>query len=345
MSYTRPLAFALSLLWLTGCGDDGAGDDGGRTDGAVRDAAPGILDGSAPDGATPGMDGAVRMDGAVPDGGPVPDGSIALPDGGVCTPSPCAGTVWACGNCMDDDGDGLLDAQDPDCTGACDNNEAGYALMIPGSDTPNCTLDCYYDDDQGSGNDRCLWNSSCDPLAPEDPICPFTGPGGGVMCPDPQRAECLTNCAPITPNGCDCFGCCELPAGSGSYVFLGSRPTNGAPPCSAATATNPDSCHACTPVTACFNPCGRCEVCLGGSPEDVPCDCFEPGTAPPRCGTDAGVPPGVDAGPRLDAGPLPDGGTPPSSRCPSGGQPCGQPTDPVCPAAEYCQTGCCVTFG
>ena len=308
---------------------DGATDgrDGGSdgNDGSTGDDAA-----TGPDGGGDTMDGATGMDAAGQDAG-APD-----VDAGPCTPAPCAGMVWQCGNCLDDDMDGLFDAQDPDCTGACDNNESGYELMIPGSDTPNCGLDCYFDDDQGPGNDRCVWNSSCDPLAPEAPRCPFTGPGGGVMCPMPQDPRCLDNCLPIVPNGCDCFGCCELPAGGGNFVFLGSRPRDGAPACSAATATDPMSCRPCTPVVDCFNDCGRCEVCLGGSPDDVPCDCFEPGALPPRCV-------GTDAGPPTDAGAPTDGGTT-TGRCPSGRQPCGQPTDPMCPAGEYCQTGCCAIF-
>ncbi len=358
MNRTHPvLVCLLALALLAGCGEENGGGDGST---GGMDGATGGTDGSTTgmDGSTPGDDGSVGMDGSVPPGdgsvgldGAVPDGGVLLPDGGgVCFPAPCSGTIWACGNCMDDDGDGLVDSADPDCVGACDNNEAGYRLNIPGSDTPNCNLDCYYDDDQGSGNDRCEWDSRCDPLEPEAPRCPFRGPGMGVSCPDPQSTQCHTNCDAITPNGCDCFGCCELPAGSGSYVFLGSRSIDGSPPCSAATATDPTSCRPCTPVADCLNTCERCELCLGRTADDLDCDCFDPSALPPRCRPmiDAGTP--VDAGPdamvppRPDAGPY-DAGPPPPPRCPSGVQACGLPGDPACPSGFFCQTGCCVLFG
>ena len=159
-------AAILACALGAGCGEEEGGDGGtGSPDGSTG------MDGSTPgmDGSTPGMDGSTGTDGSTPgedgstpgdgstsaDAG-VPDGAVVLPDGGgICFESPCSGTIWQCGNCLDDDGDGLVDALDPDCVGACDNNEGGYRLDIPGSDTPNCNLDCYYDDDQGSGNDRC----------------------------------------------------------------------------------------------------------------------------------------------------------------------------------------------
>lgn len=35
-------------------------------------------------------------------------------------------------------------------------------------------------------------------------------------------AACLAFCMPLTPNGCDCFGCCEVfaAAGSSRFVFI-----------------------------------------------------------------------------------------------------------------------------
>lgn len=356
----RSLLLACSLLLTTACADESGGDaatgadgstgmDGGTADGSTP------LDGAGMDGTTPGDDGSTGMDGAadfdafIPDAA-IADGGVRLDGGGICYMAVCERAVWACGNCVDDDMDGLLDSEDPDCVGACDNSEDAYELRIPGSDTPNCNLDCYYDGDQGSGNDRCVWDSRCDPLAPEDPLCPFTGPGMGVQCPDPQAEACHMNCDAITPNGCDCFGCCELPPLSGRYVFLGSRADDGAPPCSAATAENPASCHPCTPVTDCLNTCLRCELCLGRTVDDLDCDCFDPAFLPDRCRPDSGTPPG-DAGPPPDGGFPPrdagsfDAGPPPPPRCPSGVQACGLPGDPVCPAGYFCQTGCCAFFG
>jgi hypothetical protein len=251
---------------------------------------------------------------------------------GSCIPAQCSRRVYRCGDCMDNDGDGLIDANDPGCIGPCDDTEDVYDIGI--GDTATCLVDCYFDQDQGPGNDGCRFDQSCDPLEPDAPTCPFSGT---ARC---ERIEprCGTICGPLVPNGCDCFGCCELPGGSGNFVYLGSTPLDGAPACSPETATNPDSCRPCTPVRVegCFNECGRCELCLGRT--ELPPDCFPP--AP----VDASVPMGVDGGPPNDAF-VPDGGTP-ALRCPAGVQPCGLPGDPACPAsAPYCLTGCCIDFG
>src|SRR5690606_15495355 len=39
------------------------------------------------------------------------------------------------------------------------------------------------------------------------------------------------SCADLTPPGCDCFGCCEIPARSGNTVFIGTRTDQGVPTC------------------------------------------------------------------------------------------------------------------
>lgn len=251
---------------------------------------------------------------------------------GTCRPASCAGRIYACGNCRDDDGDGAVDAADPGCIGPCDDTEDVYDIGI--GDTPTCLVDCYYDQDQGPGNDGCRFNQSCDPLAPDAPRCPYDP---RAMC---ERIEprCGDICGPLVPNGCDCFGCCELPPGSGQFVYLGSEPRAGAPRCSPETVSNPDSCRRCTPVRVpgCFNECGPCELCLGRT--SLPPECFPPSPA------DAAVPDGSDAGPPRDAA-SPDAGST-SARCPRGEQPCGLPSDPPCPeSAPYCLTGCCIDFG
>ncbi|GAB4198083.1 MAG: hypothetical protein OHK0013_06800 [Sandaracinaceae bacterium] len=251
---------------------------------------------------------------------------------GSCRIAQCDGRTYQCGDCRDNDGDGLGDARDPGCLGPCDNTEDVYDIGI--GDTATCLVDCYFDQDQGPGNDGCRYDQSCDMLEPDAPTCPYSPP---AMC-DRIEGRCGTVCGPLVPNGCDCFGCCELPGGSGNFVYLGSVPLNGAPACSPETATNPDSCRPCTPVRVegCFNECGRCELCLGRT--ELPPECFPP---PP---IDASVPMGVDAGPPPDAF-TPDSGVP-VERCPAGVQPCGLPGDPACPAtAPYCLTGCCIDFG
>ena len=77
-------------------------------------------------------------DGGYPDGFILPpdeDGGIVvtLPDGGtgICYITPCQGKLYACGNCTDDDGDGLVDSYDPACLGPCQNNDAGFLGASP----------------------------------------------------------------------------------------------------------------------------------------------------------------------------------------------------------------------
>ncbi|MEP7122118.1 MAG: hypothetical protein ABJE95_14460 [Byssovorax sp.] len=245
----------------------------------------------------------------------------------------CLNQIYACGDGIDNDGDGLIDWEDPDCLGPCDNTEDSYYGGIPGQSGPNCDVDCYWDSNSGAGDDDCRWNHKCDlneqgaPGHPE-PIakCAYN-PGANIsgtnqtcaQLDQQQSATCLSFCGPITPNGCDCFGCCELPASSGKFVWLGSvdEATNMGS-CTAAVLNDPTKCEPCQPVPGCLNTCAKCELCIGKT------------TLPPECFPDGGV---GDGG-------SPDGGT--STQCPTGVQPCGLPGEALCPLDYYCITGCCV---
>jgi hypothetical protein len=253
----------------------------------------------------------------------------------------CQSHLYECGNTIDDDGDGLTDWQDPDCLGVCDNTEGSYYGGIPGQNNAPCKMDCYFDQDTGSGNDDCYWDHACDPhsVAPDyypEPwngsACAYTGPEfvphppgidcGTLLNANGQTQACLDFCLPLTPNGCDCFGCCELPAESGSFVYLGSLGVNEDTVCTQEEVANPAVCHPCTPVTDCYNGCGHCEICIG-KPE-LPPDCFPPDGG--VGGTGAG---GTGAGGN------------PGSQCDPGIQPCGLPGQEPCPTTQYCVTGCC----
>jgi hypothetical protein len=279
---------------------DGAGADG---DGSGADG-----DGTGVDGEGTGVDGDAAVDDAW---GPLPDGG--------CLSVACQTHVYACGNCGDDDDDDRIDWADPDCLGPCDNNESGFFLDIPGGDSAPCKLDCYFDQDQGSGNDECMWDHRCDPLEPDhDPHCVYTSPPPPeAHCPETQTETCLEFCMErLTPNGCDCFGCCEVPGGSDNWVFIGTVDEAGVGTCTLRDAADHDLCHPCTPVESCLNPCGPYELCLGRT--ELPRECF-PG------GEDGGT----------------DGGVPPGDRCAPEVQPCGLPGDAPCPPDYYCITGCC----
>jgi hypothetical protein len=255
--------------------------------------------------------------------------------GGVTPPTSiaeCQGHIYACGDLLDNDGDGLVDTQDPDCLGPCDNTEDSLFGGIPGQPGPACAVDCYFDQDSGSGNDDCYWDHQCDPhevdpnYYPEPAngtMCEYDGsnpviPPTGKTCDEldaTQSQACFDYCGPLTPNGCDCFGCCELPAGSGSFIWLGSEGTTGTV-CTLDKVTDPTVCHPCKPVAACLNDCDPCELCIG-KPEPGP-DCNPGSTSSTGAGGGGG-----------------------GTQCPAGVQECGLPGQPACPAGFFCNTGCC----
>lgn len=232
----------------------------------------------------------------------------------------------------------MIDSEDPDCLGPCDDTEDSYASGISGGNQAPCKMDCYFDQDSGN-NDGCYWSHSCDPLSLDptyypsgDASCRYDAnaniPGTSRSCDQlfqAQELDCASNCGPLTPNGCDCFGCCELPAGSGKFVFLGSE-VNKAPTCDRGGVGDASKCHPCTPVPSCFNDCGECELCVGKHALPPTCD-------PPGSGGAGGSANGGSAG---------QGGSGGSSQCVDGVQACGLPGQAPCIAGYYCVTGCCV---
>ncbi len=235
-------------------------------------------------------------------------GSLSQAGAPACEPTLCRGKPYQCGNCADDDGDGLVDELDPDCLGPCDDDELGLSTGLATNQSAACRQDCYFDGDNGPGNDKCEWSHSCDPLsvAPDYPPsgqarCKY-GANMGVDCAGlfaTQQKACTDVCLPLVPNGCDCFGCCELPGGSGKYHFIGAG--RGAQGCQRDTLDDPVACPPCTYVPSCFNDCGKCETCVDKAPD-------------PSCN--------------------------PGSACPLGERAC-SPAAP-CDFGDYCVTGCCV---
>ena len=231
----------------------------------------------------------------------------------ACVMTQCRGQTYECGNCSDDDADGLVDALDPDCFGPCDNDELGLSTGLKTPQAAACKQDCYFDGDNGPGNDKCEWSQACDPqsIPPGYPPsgearCKYTGTGMtmGVDCDVlmmSQDAACLDACLPLVPNGCDCFGCCELERGSGQFYFIGAA--RGEQGCQRDKLDDPVTCPPCTQVPSCLNECDRCETCVGGVATD------------PTCAADAA--------------------------CPVGQEVCGP--DIPCSFGYYCVTGCCVS--
>jgi hypothetical protein len=231
-----------------------------------------------------------------------------------CQQVECEGQLLACGNCLDDDGDGKKDGDDPDCLGPCHQTEDNFSNPHPGPE--KCVQDCYFDGNAGL-DDGCIWSHECDQLAK-----PPDFPPGGESCAYnenanlprqatcasvrlAQSADCGSKCLPITPNGCDCFGCCEV---QGRFVYLGSTDDKNAATCDLEHVTDPALCKPCTQVPSCSNDCKPCERCIGKT--ELPAGCNPEGECPaPKCDRGAS---------------------------------CGLPCLPPCPGGQWCITGCCV---
>ncbi|MBI2395531.1 MAG: hypothetical protein HYV09_38550 [Deltaproteobacteria bacterium] len=293
---------------------DGGGDTEG--DAFVLDTGTG---GDAP------YDPDVEYDAYVPEvevggGGTYVDGGLV-----GCVPG-----ATQCTNCKDDDGDGLIDWLDPECTSPLDNDESSFGTGIPGDNIDPCKQDCWFDGNSGSGNDGCLFPGKCLPGS-TDPKCPYdpVAAADPKQCPAPS-AKCMEYCKPLTPKGCDCAGCCDIYKGDKVYTvkLVGE--------CTYATLEDKTKCPTCTKLPECSAPpCGKCDWCLGKT--SLPPECTSVPDAGPDAGPDAPPP---DAPPPDAAVDAPIDTTPPPPTCPGGLAVC-SPTTP-CPVGQYCLTGCCI---
>ncbi len=195
-----------------------------------------------------------------------------------------------CNNGIDDDGDGLIDGFDPECTGPLDNDESSYATGIPGDNRDPKWQDCFFDGNSGAGDDGCRYSTDCltGKLPSTDPACSVT-------------AACIKFCSPLTQNGCDCFGCCSVALSDGSSVDVLASAT-----CSLANVGDTKACPRCQKSVQCGNDCGECELCAGKTAADLPASCTPAtppdGTPPPPAYTcDAGE---TVCGPDLPACPI-----------------------------------------
>ena len=265
----------------TGIGPLGTGDPGSATT-PVSGSESGIADGTAEGGSNGTSDPSA---GSATEGPGTSDGSSSGTGGDPGNPLDCGGSIYACGNGVDDDGDGFVDLFDPECTGPCDDDESSFQTGLPG-DNMDCKQDCFFDGNSGQGDDGCIWNLRCDPANPGANIgCEYTGGANCDNQPPNQEAGCIEFCEPFVPPGCDCFGCCtvQLPDGSSVDIFL-----NSSPDCSL---DNLDACETCTSqIDDCGVPCipEKCQVCFGETeppdgcggeqtcPSGDPCDADQP---------------------------------------------------------------------
>lgn len=223
-----------ATLVLGGCSSNGGSPNGGTAGGGEAGAA---TEGS---GGTAGGTGTSSQFGG---------------SSGVATDL-CGGDC-ACSNGLDDDGDGLTDGFDPECTSPFDNDEGTFATGIPGDNRDPTWQDCFFDGNSGAGDDGCRYHSEC-----------LTGERSASDSSCSLSEACVEFCQPLTTNGCDCFGCCSvlLPDGGEITILTGDT-------CSLADATDPSRCLPCQKTTLCDNTCGECELCPGKTLEDLPESC------------------------------------------------------------------------
>jgi len=338
LSSVAALTFALALV-AAACGSNGsesghtpplgsAADAGQAGDGALAGSGGSGASGS---GATGGAISVGGTAGAAANGSGATGGTSATggasATGGTSATGGAAGLgtgTTACDNGIDDDGDGLIDGLDPECTGAFDNDEGSFATGIPGDNKDPKWQDCFFDGNSGSGDDGCRYPTSClygDTVA-DDPACAVS-------------QDCIAFCGARTPNGCDCFGCCTVQTADGSVdIYTASS-------CSLDKIDDEAACPRCVKSIGCENPCGECELCPGKTVADLPASC-----TPPDTGTGGAGGTGGTGGTGSAGAPDGTGGTggtppPPAYTCDNGEQVCG-PGLPACPAGLYCEQGCCL---
>lgn len=256
-------------------------------------------------------------------------GADADPSAPDAPPSECFANGSQCNNCVDDDSDGFIDGADPECTGLNDNDESSFATGIPGDNVDAIMQDCFFDGDSGGGNDGCSQHVCCllEPFVnccegnetPQANNCiAFTGPKyKPEECVATQ--QCIDNCGPLTPPGCDCFGCCTVCSGGDCVDVLTNPAIYEEPNCSNNANPAQGECCESENLEGCYT-CTKSIDCQGGSCDAVPDDCILcPGETaddlPATCNGD--------------------------QTCPNGAMACQQTSD--CGVDQYCSIGCCVS--
>ena len=274
---SRTWMVALALLGLLGACTD-------RTTELASDPVSQVARDAAPDAMRPKDATTMRVDTSTPPSPPAAD---------------CGGHACGCSNGLDDDGDLLIDGFDPECTGPFDDDESSFGTGGPVS-TEAC-LDCFFDRNTTADDDGCSYPRVCltGEMAPNDE--PSECGGCNVT------GACIQACRNLAPNGCDCFGCCEVARSDGSSIAV-----QAVPGCSVALVEDESACPRCEPASNCRNRCGRCELCPGRTSADLPSDC------------------------KLDAGDP----SVPGHVCDDGEAVCSD--QQPCDFDHYCQSGCCL---
>jgi hypothetical protein len=343
-----PVGLIAALLFGLACSGEGqavmAPGDGGVTDSASASHGDGPGAGAggfgSGQGGTVGAGGQGAGSGGTSGpgaGGALMNGSggaMMTGSGGASASAGCPVSPSQCTDGIDNDGDGKIDSDDPECSGACDNDEGTFATGIPGDnkdDLASCHQDCFFDGN--SGADACEFDLRCDPARADATQCKTGTEPPGVHCEkySVQSQACRDTCGRLTPNGCDCFGCCQV-GSTGIAVRLSAT-------CTAAAINDPSKCQRCTPNPTCLNTCDKCEICYGKSAPDPSCNNPTPGTTVGAGGSSGSGGTSGTGGTSGSGGAPGSGGSP--APCAAGVVYCG--TDgSVCPTSTYCVTGCCI---
>jgi cysteine-rich repeat protein len=246
-----------------GDGDPGDGDGDGDGESGDGDGEPGVCGNGIQEVGEGCDDGNTE-----PGDGCSANCLVEQPTG----PIECEGQIYQCGDELDNDMDGFIDLADPECISPCDDSELSFQTDLPGQNN-DCKGDCYFDSNSGGGDDKCEWNLQCDPQNPGAEIgCEYDSNLGPDKCALEMPPECLDFCVPMVPNGCDCFGCCEI---DGQFVYLDGAEC---------ALNNLDACQSCTFYENCNNPCmpEMCELCFGQDPSELPEECGGEPMCPPE---------------------------------------------------------------
>jgi hypothetical protein len=304
----------------------GTHDAGSSTSGNGSGKADGGTAGSGANGS--GANGGAAASGSGSTNGSGGSAAGSLADGGGSGGKTnglnlCGGAPCQCADGIDNDGDGQIDGFDIDCTGANDNDESSFATGIPGDNVDPKWQDCFYDGNSGAGDDGCRYSTKCltGELPPTDKDCTLS-------------QQCIAFCAPRTPNGCDCFGCCtiRMPDGKDATIVLSAK----------CDPNDLSTCQTCTKSTACGNECSECELCPGKTAADLPASCAPSGGSGGTSGGSGGTSGGSggatggSGGATGGSGGATGGGTP---YC-ANGTGCASQSD--CPTNYYCSFGCCL---
>ncbi len=185
----------------------------------------------------------------------------------------CVPGLTECSDCIDNDGNGLVDGFDPTCVSPDDRTEGEFTTEIPGDGTNTDWLDCWFDGNSGGGDDGCRVHICC--MLNECPV-ELQQHYVSEECVGDLSQNCIDNCLQYVVPGCDCFGCCTVCSGGACHdIFIGT-PMN-FPTCTLDQFENPELCPPCTLNEGCANPCNPddCELCPGMTEEDLPDHCTQ----------------------------------------------------------------------